>query len=660
MTPRKEKPAGFGGFRNEASNLTFKDIKSKAIIFYNENKLLKSKIQFLKVLEFDESDLSSLEYLSKINYKLKRYKESEIYLEKLISLKPNSESFYIQLGGLYEKTLEYQKAINLYYRYLKINPNNASIYNDIGVLLYKVGDMKTSKEFYIKAIEIKPNFSQAINNLAAIYAASGDNSQAVNLYKKVLSINPNYSEAYYNLGNILRRQGKLEESITSLKDCLNINPGNVLAKSELLHTQSLICDWNDIEVVNKWLEELMRTNVSVNPMSLFSLTDDPLLHLTISQRLFSNLTSKPIKYKLKNKKVRIGYFSADFCDHPVMQLLIRSIELHNRDEFEIFLYDLFPRKNDNYTKRIKNTFSTYKDISQLSNDSALASIREDQLDIAIDLMGHTKFNRLELFIRRVAPIQINYLGYPGSIGFNSHDYIIGDKNLLPLDNQIYFTEKILHLPRIYQCIDDKLAISEKDFKKSDFGIPENNFIFTSFNSCYKITKREFKIWMSLLNKVENSCLWLYVTKEITKQNILNEALKQKIKPSKIIFAENININEHLSRHKLGDLFLDTFNYSAGVTAALALYAGMPVVSLMGKSYSARMASSLLAALGMNELIANSPDQYKNKAFRLASDHDFYNSTKNKMLNVIEKSEIFNSFEFTNDLETLYKQLINKL
>lgn len=308
--------------------------------------------------------------------------------------------------------------------------------------------------------------------------------------------------------------------------------------------------------------------------------------------------------------------------------------------------------------RIRNISCNYRDISKLSDNEVLLLVYKDNIDIAIDLMGHTKSNRLKLFLNRVAPIQVNYLGYPGSIGSKTHDYILGDKTLLPLENQIHFSEKIAHLPRCYQCLDDTITISSNVISRKDFGLPDNSFIFTSFNSCYKITPNEFDVWMSILMDVPDSYLWIYAPNMITKNNILNEVNRRNISSSRIIFADSLDLSKHLARHKLGNIFLDTFTYSAGITASLALYAGMPIISLLGKSYTSRMSSSLLSALDMNELIAKTTSEYKSIAIRLAKDKDMYITLKLKLQSAIKKTRLFDSKKFTNELENFYKHIKN--
>ena len=655
------KSNGFGHSDPKINKNLVNQLRRKGLSYLDQNNLIESEKCFKESLKYESSNIFSLRNLVEISNQLKKFDQSISYLDKLIRLQPNNEKLYLDLVYIYQKTSNIKMSIIIYTKYLKINPNNDNVYNNLAVLYYRIGDFKKAIQLYRKAININPNFAQAYNNMAAAYADLGDTLKAIELYKNALKINPTYTEAYYNLGNVLRRKGNIVEAITYLSKCLKLNPNHSRAHSELIHSQYQICDWRSFDHIDTWVNDIKSANNFINPMSLLSIKDDPFLHLSIAKFACDSqkITSNHINHSYNNEKIRLGYFSADFCEHPVMQLIIRSLELHNKNEFEIFLYDFAPRNNnDSYSMRIRNISCNYRDISKLSDNEVLLLVYKDNIDIAIDLMGHTKSNRLKLFLNRVAPIQVNYLGYPGSIGSKTHDYILGDKTLLPLENQIHFSEKIAHLPRCYQCLDDTITISSNVISRKDFGLPDNSFIFTSFNSCYKITPNEFDVWMSILMDVPDSYLWIYAPNMITKNNILNEVNRRNISSSRIIFADSLDLSKHLARHKLGNIFLDTFTYSAGITASLALYAGMPIISLLGKSYTSRMSSSLLSALDMNELIAKTTSEYKSIAIRLAKDKDMYITLKLKLQSAIKKTRLFDSKKFTNELENFYKHIKN--
>ena len=284
-----------------------------------------------------------------------------------------------------------------------------------------------------------------------------------------------------------------------------------------------------------------------------------------------------------------------------MYLIKGLFELHDKEQFDIYIYSM-NSKEDELTDELKKNVNIFRNISDLSDENAVCIAREDSLDIAVDLMGYTKNMRLSIFSLRVAPIQISYLGYPGSTGAECIDYLIADKIIIPDKFKKFYSEKVIYMPNCYQCNDNNRKTSKKEFRKTQLGLPENAFVFACFNANNKITSNEFDIWMSLLKKIKNSVLWLYKSNNYSAINLKKESEKRGVESSRIIFADRVSNEDHLSRIKCADLFLDTFNYNAHTTASDALWSGVPVITKQGKSFSARVCSSLLTSLNLEELI----------------------------------------------------------
>jgi len=390
---------------------------------------------------------------------------------------------------------------------------------------------------------------------------------------------------------------------------------------------------------------------AINPWGLFSLEDDPFKHLERSRNLYkTKFVRKEKKMDFSNhKKIHIGYFSSDFRDHPTMHLISSILRLHDKSKFEIYLYS-FPPKEDKYTEIAKNSGCIFKDIKALSDMEAVELARKDKLDIAIDLMGYIKYNRMSIFSYRVAPIQINYLGYPGTLGNEKIDYIIADKIIIPEEYEKFYSEKVIRMPSCYQCNDDKKEICKEPISRKDFNLPEKGFIFTCFNANKKITSKEFDIWMRLLKEIKGSILWLYQSNKYSVENLMKEAEKRNIDSNRLIFANSLPLDKHLARHRLGDLALDTFNYNGHTTTSDALWAGLPVLTKIGESFAARVSASLLSAIGLPELITYSEKEYENKALYLARNPDQLLNIKSKLIKSIETTSLYNSKLFTKNLE----------
>ena len=361
---------------------------------------------------------------------------------------------------------------------------------------------------------------------------------------------------------------------------------------------------------------------------------------------------------MSNKKIHIGYFSSDFRNHPTMHLISSILKLHDKSRFNIYLYSFAPSE-DEYTEIAKNSGCIFKDIKELNDIEAVALARNDQLDIAIDLMGYITNSRMSIFSYRVAPIQINYLGYPGSLGANTIDYIIADKIVIPNGYEKFYSEKVIRMPNCYQCNDNTKEICKETISRKDYNLPEKGFIFTCFNANKKITPKEFDIWMRLLKQIEGSVLWLYKSNEYSVDNLMKEAEKRNVNSNRLIFANRLPLNKHLARHSLGDLGLDTFNYNGHTTTSDALWAGLPVLTKIGESFSARVSASILTSMGLPELITYSEKEYEEKALELARNQNQLLKLKSKLSNVKESSSLFNSKLFTKDLESIFIELKDK-
>ena len=531
-------------------------------------------------------------------------------------------------------------------------------YSNLGNILIDLGNLKDAELFTRKAIELNPNFEMAYSNLGNILIDLGNLEEAKLYTRKSIELNPNSAESHSNMGLIMKNIGYLNEAIYHYNKAIKINKKLSVAKSGLIESKGLICDWSDQRNQKLWIDKLGIYESSINPLSLFYYEDNPLKQLKRSKRFYKENFIHKTYYleSFKNKKIHIGYFSADFNNHATMYLIASILELHDKSKFEIYLYSFTPIE-DNYTERAKKSGCFFRDIRKLNTNESVELARKDKLDIAVDLKGYTQHCRMSIFSHRVASIQINYLGYPGSLGADCIDYIIADRITIPEGYEKFYSEKVIRMPNCYQCNDNKKEVSRIDISRGNFNLPEKGIVFTCFNANKKITSKEFDIWMRLLNKVKGSVLWLYKSNKYSLENLKNEAIKRNIDPKRLIFAHNLPLNEHLSRHTLGDLALDTFNYNGHTTTSDALWAGLPVLTKIGESFAARVSASILTSIGLPELITYSEKEYEEKALNIATNPNELIRLKSKLNRSIKTSSLYNSKLFTKDLETTYMELI---
>ena len=331
------------------------------------------------------------------------------------------------------------------------------------------------------------------------------------------------------------------------------------------------------------------------------------------------------------------------------------MEQHNRDEFEVFGYSLHGNQQVEIRQRLINSFDRFVDVQKLSNKDIACKARQDGIDIAIDLNGYTQNARTKIFAYRAAPIQINYLGFPGTMGTDFMDYIVADRHIIPPGNQKYFNEKILYLPNTYMPTDNGRELSERHMTRRDMGLPEEAFVFCCFNNNYKITSSEFDIWMRLLNKVEGSVLWLRQSNQWSELNIKKEAQRRKIDPERVVFAGRVPMAEHLTRQRLADLFIDTFSFNAHTTAAEALWTGLPVVTKTGQGFAARVAGSLLNSVGLPELITKNEHDYEMLISELATSQSKLIKIRKKLAANLLKQPLFDTEQYTKHIEDGYQQ-----
>ena len=594
--------------------------------------------------------------------KNKKTQEAKNLYLKLLKSGYQSYEIYFNLGFIEISEKNHKEAIKYLTKAKSLSKeNNLKLLFGMVNSYLSLRDIKKARLMLDEAINNNPKSELLIFNYAKFEEDLFNFNKAIELYEKGIKLNTKNYKALSNLGGLYQKTNRYLNAIEVYKKAIKFQPQIAHLKISLLTCKSFACDWSEPKYIQETLNKIDTLDQEICPFELLPLEDNPINHLKRAKHFFESKykrASQNISYTQK-KKIRVGYFSADFRKHAVMYLIKGLFELHDKEQFDIYIYSM-NSKEDELTDELKKNVNVFRNISDLSDENAVCIAREDSLDIAVDLVGYTKNMRLSIFSLRVAPIQISYLGYPGSTGAECIDYLIADKVIIPDKFKKFYSEKVIHMPNCYQCNDTNRKTSKKEFKKTQLGLPENAFVFACFNANNKITSNEFDIWMSLLKKIKNSVLWLYKSNNYSAINLKKESEKRGVESSRIIFADRVSNEDHLSRIKCADLFLDTFNYNAHTTASDALWSGVPVITKQGKSFSARVCSSLLTSLSLEELVVKDNVEYEEKAFSIATNSAYLKDLKFRLKQSRTKSSLFDTKEFTENLEKIYIKLVRNL
>jgi len=594
-----------------------------------------------------------------------RYDEALESYAKAVALNPRFTKAYNNQGNILQKIWRYSEALASYDRAIALQPDDASGYYNRGLVLQKMTRHDAALPSYDKVIALMPNHVDAHNNRGLALHAMGRYAEALESYAKAIALNPGYANAYYNQGSTFRATGRYDEALASYEKAVALNPDIPCLLGDLQHTRMFMFDWRDADAAFDAIAKAVEAGKPVSsPFILtampLSLSQQQMCAETFIKNTFP-LAAAPLwnGEKYAHERIRIGYFSADLQNHATAFLMAELFELHDRTKFEVTAFSFGPPSTDAMRARLQKAIEHFIDVSAKSDAEIAALARSMEIDIAVDLKGFTKNSRTNIFAMRPAPIQVNYLGYPGTMGAEYMDYIIADPVLIPEAHKPYYTEKIAYLPDSYQVNDSSRKIAEKHFTRQEMGLPENGFVFCCFNNSYKITPDVFDIWMRLLHAVPASVLWLLVEHPMAVKNLQKEAQARGISSDRLVFAKRMDLPDHLARQGLADLFLDTFHYNAHTTASDALWAGLPVLTFLGETFAGRVAASLLNAVGLPEMITHSHAEYKARALELAESPQKLAAIREKLAQNRSTCPLFNATIFTKHIEKAYARMWEK-
>jgi protein O-GlcNAc transferase len=553
-----------------------------------------------------------------------------------------------------------QEALDGFDGVLAVEEHHTEALVSRGVALLHLGRNQEALAAFDKAIEIKPDHLLALSNRVVTLAALGRYDDALDACDRVLAVNPSDAEVLYIRGNTLWARDKVEEAIESYEQAWALNHARALSMLALYRLT--IADWTRSGELSDALHKGIAEGAFIYPFIsvVFGLHPRDQLKAATNY-LRASLPVAPKQYghsaAIHSGKLRIAYVSSDFRQHAVALAIAELFERHDRARFEIIGVSLCRNDGSEIRARIVNSFDQFHDVSSDTDESIAKLLNDSEVHIAVDLNGPTQGSRQGLFAYRAAPVQAVYLGYPATTGADFIDYILADATVLPFDQQPFFSERIVHLPDCYHANDTTRRISPQTPTRSDLGLPDRGLVFCCFNKTTKISVPVFDVWMRLLAQVHGSVLWLSAMKTPAQANLRREAAARGIEPDRLIFAPYAgHIEDHLARHRVADLFLDTLPYNAHSTACDALWAGLPVVTCLGNAFSGRVAGSMLKAAGLPELVTHSLEDYEALAHKLATDPALLPSIRRKLDDNRSSCPLFDSDRFRRHVEAAYQTM----
>lgn len=641
---------------------------SEIINLLKSKKLNLAEKKCLKLIKNTKENFEIINIYALIQFQLKKYDQAITEWRKATTLNPKYFYGFNNLGNAFLFKNNLELALENYNKAIELNPNYfEAIYNKANIYL-KLKDFTKAIENYDKVLSIKQDYAPAHQGKAIVNKKLLKFDEAIYHWQKVFELNPGNSNALVQKGDLLFDVNRLDESLKAYNEALKIDPEKSFLLGSIVHTKTKMCDWDNLDKdISSLQKKIMNDYKGSSPYTTLTIYDDPKIHFKAAkvwseehlkkedQKIFKNFQIK------KNKKIKIGYYSADFRTHAMGHLLVRMFELHDKENFEIYGFYFGPiiQKDDDLSKRIIKSFDKFIDVTNKNDIEVTELSRSMEIDIAVDLMCFTgTHNRFGIFTKKCAPIQVNFLGYPGTSGSNHIDYIVVDKNLISDSNKNFFSEKLICLPNSYQPNEENKKISDQSFLREDLNLPNSNFVFACFNSHQKITPQIFEVWMKILKNKKESVLWLLEDNFFSQNNLKKEAEKYDVDPKRIIFAKNLPLDKHLSRIKHTDLFLDTFPYNAHTTCSDALRECLPVLTIKGVSFASRVASSLLTTMNLQELITSNYDEYEKLAIKIANEPEYLKKLKEKINNSRRESNLFKTEIFTKNLESGYQKIFN--
>ncbi len=595
---------------------------------------------------------------------LGRWQEALACYERAVLIEPRFADALSNLAVIQTRLGRWADALQSCDRAIDIAPGHAAAYFNRGNVSLQLRRWSAALADYGRALALHPNYPEAHFNRGNVHREMSQWPEALLDFDRAIALRPTYASAYFSRGNVLREMKQMQAALESYRSAARLNPRLEFLLGELLMTQLQICDWHDLgERMAALRTKLERGEAAANPFIVLALFNSPALQRSAAAiwSIANHATPTPHAAALPQTvtasaaRLRIGYFSADFHDHATAHLIAGLFEAHDRRRFEVTAFSFGPDSVDHMRRRLVAATNAFIGVRHESDDAVADLARRLNIDIAVDLKGYTQDNRAGIFARRAAPLQVSFLGYPGTMAACYMDYLIADRRVVSAESEQYYGERLVYMPDCYQVNDAQRPIDARVFSRAELGLPAG-FVYCCFNNNYKILPETFDCWMRILRRVDGSVLWLLEDNPLAARNLRREAKRRGVDPQRLVFAPRLGLSLHLARHRAADLFLDTWPYNAHTTASDALWAALPVLTLAGGTFASRVAASVLCAVDLQELIASSVDDYETRAVHFAEHPARLAEIKTRLQANLLTSRLFDCQKYARHLQAAFEAM----
>lgn len=630
----------------------------QAIAAHRSGNLLEAERAYTTVLKGSKTHPVALHMLGLLHAQRGDFADAEPLLKRAARVDADNPHVLFNYANVLRALHKTDDALAWLTKAIAVSPNFADAYLNRGAILMARQELHGAIAEFDRAIAIAPS-SAAFANRGSALQQLGQLDEALGSYQRAIELAPSNPQNHFVLSEILAQMGRDDEAIDALERTIALNKAFPFALSKLVASRRKRADWRSFEVEQAGLGEAVESGVAVDPFTFFHASSSPAHQLICAKTYVANVapekgaarpgTPPPVS------RLRVAYLSADFRNHATAHLMAGIFEEHDRERFEISAISHGPDDRSTMRSRLEAAFERFEDVGHLADEDVVKLIRQLDIEVLVDLGGFTAGARPKVLARRAAPIQVNYLGFAGTMGASYIDYIMADRIVIPEGEQKHYAEKVIYLPDSYQANDARRSLANVP-ARSEVGLADDAFVYCAFNRTSKITPVMFDVWMRLLAKTAGSVLWLLDGDTIARENLKREAVARGIAAERIVFAPHAPADAHLARHRLADLYLDTLPYNAHTAASDALWAGLPVLTCLGNAFAGRVAASILNAVGLPELVTRSLDDYEGLALRIAHDSEVRSALRSKLASQRITWPLFDTARMTRHIEKAYSEI----
>jgi len=641
-------------------------------VFYNRaNTFFKQKNYDFARVDYDRALALHPNYANaycgrgNVCLELKRYDDALAAYDKALVLKPDLATAWLGRGNVFGQLKRYDDTLAACDKALALQPDLANAWLVRGNVFGQLKRYDEAFAAYDKALALGPDLENAWLGRGNAYLELKRYGDALIAYDKALALGPDLENAWLGRGNAFLELQRYGDAIAAYDKALALNTGLVSAEGARFFAKKSVCDWTDYSTECDHLAASVSANrANTNPWAFIAISPSPedqlqCAKLWAAEKFPSSRNPTWRGERYRHDRIRVAYVSADFHQHATSYLMAGMFECHDTSRFEITAISIGPDDDSEMRRRLKHSFEHFVDHSKQSDDDIASYIKGAEIDILIDLKGFTQDARTNIFARRPAPVQVSYIGYPGTMGASYIDYIIADRTTIPDESRRFYSEKIVVMPNSYQVNDSKRVVCDIAVDRLKAGLPSTGFVFCCFNNNYKIEPNVFSCWMRILARLEGSVLWLLEDNRPAAENLKKEAVARGISADRLIFAKRVPLPEHLARHQLADLFLDALPCNAHTTASDALGTGLPMLTCLGETFAGRVGASLLKAIGLPELITTTLESYERMAIDLASDPQKLAVIRRELERNRSTTPLFNTSLYAKHIETAYDAMYER-